>query len=131
MSHCYWTTIGDLALLYFSADLAYIGGSLVPEGGHNPLEAARAGCPVMFGPHMEDFSEIARDLVAEGGARTVSAAALAETAAAILDDTAVHAAMSKAARDVVEQHRGARDALLAVAGALLRAPAGEAPYLLG
>lgn len=59
-------TIGDLASLYYHADIAFIGGSLVPEGGHNPLEAVRAGCPVMFGPHMEDFSEIHAALVETG-----------------------------------------------------------------
>ena len=57
-------TIGDLAALYGRADIAFIGGSLVPEGGHNPIEAARAGCPILFGPHMEDFAEISAELLA-------------------------------------------------------------------
>ncbi|MCB2214876.1 3-deoxy-D-manno-octulosonic acid transferase [Desulfofustis glycolicus] len=57
-------TIGDLAALYGFADIAFIGGSLVPEGGHNPLEAARESCPILFGPHMEDFAEISDELLA-------------------------------------------------------------------
>jgi 3-deoxy-D-manno-octulosonic-acid transferase len=57
-------TIGDLAALYRLADIAFIGGSLVPQGGHNPVEAAREGCPVLFGPHMEDFAEISDELLA-------------------------------------------------------------------
>ncbi len=57
-------TIGDLAALYGHADIAFIGGSLVPEGGHNPIEAAREGCPILFGPHMEDFAEISAELLA-------------------------------------------------------------------
>ena len=64
-------TIGDLAKLYHYADVAFIGGSLVQEGGHNPLEAARFGCPILFGPHMDDFSEIGEELVTVGGAVVV------------------------------------------------------------
>jgi 3-deoxy-D-manno-octulosonic-acid transferase len=61
-------TIGDLAALYRLADIAFIGGSLVPEGGHNPVEAAREGCPILFGPHMEDFAEISEELLASQAA---------------------------------------------------------------
>jgi 3-deoxy-D-manno-octulosonic-acid transferase len=65
-------SLGELATCYGLADIALIGGSLVDAGGHNPLEAAVAGIPVLFGPHMEDFSEISRDLVAAGGALVVT-----------------------------------------------------------
>ncbi|MEJ2521099.1 MAG: glycosyltransferase N-terminal domain-containing protein [Desulfuromonadales bacterium] len=61
-------TIGDLARLYRYASISFVGGSLVAEGGHNPLEAARFGCPVLFGPHMDDFKEISSGLVEAGGA---------------------------------------------------------------
>jgi len=61
-------TIGELAGYYHSCDIAFVGGSLVDEGGHNPIEPASAGIPVLFGPHMEDFSEIADELMAAGGA---------------------------------------------------------------
>lgn len=99
-------TIGELAGCYSLARLAFIGGSLVDEGGHNPIEAAAQAVPVLFGPHTEDFAEIARDLTACGGAKVVTAETLAETAAAILSDDALHTAMSGAARDLVERQRG-------------------------
>lgn len=65
-------TIGDLAGLYQFADISFIGGSLAAEGGHNPLEAARFGCPILFGPHMDDFSEISSGLLNGGGALQIS-----------------------------------------------------------
>ncbi|MGX9728096.1 MAG: 3-deoxy-D-manno-octulosonic acid transferase [Candidatus Electronema sp. VV] len=99
-------TIGELAGCYSLARLAFIGGSLVDEGGHNPIEAAAQGVPVLFGPHTEDFAEIARDLLDCGGAKVVTAETLAETAASILSDDALHTAMSGAARDLVERQRG-------------------------
>jgi len=61
-------TLGELASLYAVAEVAFIGGSLVGERGHNPLEPAALGKPVLFGPHMEDFAEISRDLLACGAA---------------------------------------------------------------
>lgn len=99
-------TIGELAGCYSLARLAFIGGSLVDEGGHNPIEAAAQGVPVLFGQHMEDFAEIAHDLTDCGGAKVVTAETLAETAAAILSNDALHTAMSGAARGLVERQRG-------------------------
>jgi 3-deoxy-D-manno-octulosonic-acid transferase len=99
-------TIGELAGCYSLAHLAFIGGSLVDEGGHNPIEAAAQGVPVLFGPHMEDFAEIARDLTACGGAKMVTAESLAKNVAALLADDSLHARMSEAARQLVEQQRG-------------------------
>jgi 3-deoxy-D-manno-octulosonic-acid transferase len=65
-------TIGELADYYRSCDIAFVGGSMVDQGGHNPIEPAIAGVPILFGPHMEDFSEVAEDLLAAGGAFQVS-----------------------------------------------------------
>ena len=67
--------MGVLAKLYAIADAAFIGGSLVSEGGHNPLEAAAVSCPVCFGPDMSDFVEIADLLIQGGGAVQVHDAA--------------------------------------------------------
>jgi len=64
-------TIGDLSALYAFSDISFIGGSLVAAGGHNPIEAARSGCPILFGPHMEDFLEIRTELLAEQAALEV------------------------------------------------------------
>ena len=60
-------TIGELARFYGLADFAFLGGSLVPLGGHNPLEAAQRGLPVVFGPHMGNFREISKILRESGG----------------------------------------------------------------
>jgi len=64
-------TIGELAGCYRFADIAFVGGSLVALGGHNPIEPAVMQTPVLFGPHMEDFAEISAELLADGGARIV------------------------------------------------------------
>lgn len=64
-------TIGELANCYRFADIAFVGGSLLRLGGHNPIEPAVMGAPVLFGPHMEDFAEISQDLLTAGGAKMV------------------------------------------------------------
>lgn len=64
-------TIGELVDFYGFADIAFVGGSLVAKGGHNPIEPAAMGIPVLFGPDMTDFSEIAETLIEEGGARRI------------------------------------------------------------
>jgi 3-deoxy-D-manno-octulosonic-acid transferase len=61
-------TMGELKMLYAAADVAFIGGSLVPVGGHNLLEAAAAGVPVMFGPYMVNFKDIAAGVLARKAA---------------------------------------------------------------
>ena len=98
-------TIGDLAHLYAFADLAFIGGSLVPEGGHNPLEAARAGCPVLFGPHMDDFSEIRTALLEVGGGFEVADGdGLESTMKRLLESETPRREAGAAARAFVERH---------------------------
>jgi len=95
-------TMGELGLFYRVATLAFIGGSLVPHGGQNPLEAARLGCPVLFGPNMGNFRDVAEGLLALGGARQVAdAAALAATVADMLTNPEVGIAMAGAAAGLV------------------------------
>jgi 3-deoxy-D-manno-octulosonic-acid transferase len=65
-------TLGELTKFYALADVAFIGKSLTQRGGHNPLEPASCGKPVIFGPHMDNFREVAALLVSEGGAIEVS-----------------------------------------------------------
>jgi 3-deoxy-D-manno-octulosonic-acid transferase len=60
-------TMGELASFYSLGSFAFLGGSLVPFGGHNPLEAAQRGVPVIFGPYMQNFREIARILMGSNG----------------------------------------------------------------
>ena len=65
-------TIGELTRFYSLGNFAFVGGSLVGLGGHNPLEAAQRGLPVVFGPHMENFKEIAAILIESRGGFQVS-----------------------------------------------------------
>jgi 3-deoxy-D-manno-octulosonic-acid transferase len=68
-------TLGELSSSYRHADLAFVGGSLQPVGGHNLLEPVQAGCPVVFGPHTEEVDEVAEQLVDAGMGRRVRDAA--------------------------------------------------------
>ncbi|MCI5163866.1 MAG: glycosyltransferase, partial [Candidatus Electrothrix sp. AX5] len=99
-------TLGELALCYSQADLAFVGGSLVPQGGHNPIEPAIHGVPVLFGPHMEDFAEIARELLDSTGGKTVTKDSLSETLAFLLADKEARMRMGQAAQGLVKRHRG-------------------------
>jgi 3-deoxy-D-manno-octulosonic-acid transferase len=101
-------TIGELARAYELATMAFIGGSLVPTGGHNPLEPAVWGTPVLSGPHVFNFQEVFDEMVGAGGARLVTdghdlTASLAEW----LEDRDAARAAGATARDVVERNRGA------------------------
>lgn len=114
-------TIGEMGLLYRVADVAIIGGSLVPHGGQNPLEAARLGCPLVLGPHMQNFREATAGLLAAGGARQVpDAAMLAATVADMLTNSGAASAMAQAAGDWIAATSGLPDrmaeALLALMG---------------
>lgn len=107
--------IGLLNTLYTLGDLAFMGGSLVDQGGHNPLEPAAAALPVLFGPHMSDFKEIAALLVETGGALTVAdGRQLAETLQSLLGDEARRTAMGRAAYETVINNRGAVDRTVAL-----------------
>jgi 3-deoxy-D-manno-octulosonic-acid transferase len=112
-------TLGELASCYCLADLAFVGGSLVGEGGHNPIEPAACSVPVLFGPHMEDFSEIAADLLSCGGAATVTADTFVDIAGRLLDSDDLHRAMAQNAGNLVRKHRGGVDEHLRVIRQLL------------
>lgn len=100
-------SIGELAGTYRICDMAFVGGSLVAAGGHNPLEAAAFGRPVLFGLHMEDFSEIAGDLVTAGGAFVSrNDAELAATMRKLLADAEFRERAGEAAGGVVSRNRG-------------------------
>src|SRR5206468_12836537 len=80
-------TIGELARVYRYATVAFIGGSLVPTGGHNPIEPAAAGVPVCFGPHMTNFREIASTFLENDAAVEIrSAPELIAFATRMFDD---------------------------------------------
>jgi 3-deoxy-D-manno-octulosonic-acid transferase len=113
-------TIGELAQIYQLATLAFVGGSLVPTGGHNILEPAVFGRPILFGPHMSNFAEIAREFLARDAAvQVASARALEEVLPAVLFDPVRRASLGAAARALVEANRGANDRTLEAIAALL------------
>jgi 3-deoxy-D-manno-octulosonic-acid transferase len=113
-------TIGELGTLYASAPLAFIGGSLVPHGGQNPIEAVHHGAAVLAGPYTHNFADAFRALVAADGARIVpDAEGLAAAVAELLREPERLAAM----------RAGASRALSALSGALERTAAILLPLL--
>jgi 3-deoxy-D-manno-octulosonic-acid transferase len=113
-------TIGELAQLYQMATVVFVGGSLVDAGGHNILEPAVFGKPIVFGPHMQNFKEIAETFVAQGAAVQVATPrALEEALLELLTDPVRRAGLGAAARALVESNRGAKDKSLAVIAQLL------------
>jgi 3-deoxy-D-manno-octulosonic-acid transferase len=104
-------TLGELGLFYRLARVALIGGSLVPHGGQNPLEAARLGCPILIGPHHFNFGEIITRLSAahalvETPDGPGAAQALAATLARLLADPAAGQAMAAAAGALAQDQAG-------------------------
>jgi 3-deoxy-D-manno-octulosonic-acid transferase len=113
-------SLGELAPLYQLADVAFVGGSLVPTGGHNPLEPAAFGKPVAFGPAMENFRDIAAELISACAAIQVkSGAELGAAWIDLLEDDARRSEIRKNALAVVERHRGATRATIEHLDALL------------
>ncbi len=105
-------TMGELPLFLGVADLAFIGGSLVPIGGHNMLEAAAQGVPVIFGPHMFNFSAIAKLLLEQKAAIQVAdPGQLADTVIRLLGDASERSRLGENGRQVVDDNRGALDHL--------------------
>ena len=113
-------TIGELATLYQLATVAFVGGSLVDTGGHNILEPAVFGKPIVFGPHMSNFAEIAQAFLANiAGVQVRGDRELADVFVALMADPIRRARLGAAARALVEANRGAKDKALAVLTTLL------------
>jgi len=118
-------TFGELAQVYQLATAVFVGGSLADHGGHNILEPAVAGKPIVFGPHMHNFKEIAATFLANGAAVQVhSSRELEEAVQALVGDPVRRAGLGAAARALVEANRGAKDKTLAVVAELLPQPGG-------
>jgi 3-deoxy-D-manno-octulosonic-acid transferase len=113
-------SIGELATIYQLATVAFVGGSLVATGGHNILEPAVFGKPIVFGPHMENFSEIARAFVSNvAGIQVANDRELNEVMVSLMTDPIRRARLGAAARALVEANRGAKDKSLEVLTELL------------
>ena len=122
-------TIGELARLFQLATVVFVGGSLVPAGGHNILEPAVFGRPVLFGPHMENFAGVADLFVERDAAWQIhSESELGEALATLLADAERREALGAAARELVDGNRGARQRTLAAIRALLPPAAGSTEW---
>lgn len=105
--------MGELMFFYCAADLAFVGGSLSEDGGHNMIEPAAAGTPQLFGPHTTNFAELAEALIHEGAARRVANAdALATTVLAWLRDESSRLTAGQCGRALVSRNRGATERVL-------------------
>lgn len=117
-------TLGELVLFYAAADAAFVGGSLVPIGGHNLLEPAALGRPVLTGPHTHNAAEVARVLIEARAAQVVrDAGGLAECLAQLLGDEAARTESGARGRAAVDANTGALGRLLGLLAP--RLPAGD------
>ena len=106
-------TMGELLFLYALADVAFVGGSLVANGGHNLLEPAALGKPVLSGPHLFNFLEISQQLAAAGALREIDdAAGLALAVATLLGDSEQAQTMRDGGLRVLRANQGALERLL-------------------
>ena len=120
-------SMGELPIFIGTSDVAFIGGSLVPTGGHNMLEAAAQGVAVVFGPHVFNFPAIARLLLEEQAAVQVSnSEELAQQILGWLTDASERSRYGENGRSVVEQNRGAMGNLIKLLEQMLRQAAGRA-----
>jgi 3-deoxy-D-manno-octulosonic-acid transferase len=113
-------TMGEVPLFYATSDLSFVGGSLVPIGGHNLLEPAAQGLPIITGPHLFNAQDIADKFVRSDACRVVSnAAELATTVASLLSDPDAARAVGENAFAVLKTNRGALQRLLVLVAPLL------------
>ena len=120
-------SVGELAPVYTRADVAFVGGTLVPVGGHNLLEPVFAGRPVLFGPHTENARQAAEILEAVGaGIRVADAADLARAVVALLGDPPEARRRGEEGQRALAAHRGSAERAAGLIEALLvRDPAGD------
>lgn len=110
-------TLGELTTFYACADVAFVGGSLQEIGGHNLLEPAAAGTAMVTGPHLHNFTDIARGLERAGAVRIgADADAVGGELESLLADPAAREAMTRAATALLEEGRGAVERTLTVVG---------------
>ena len=108
-------TMGELMTFYGACDFAFVGGSLVPTGGHNMIEPAAWGVPILTGPHLFNFTEASRLLLAADAMQICdNAQSLAQQCVELINNQPLRETMGSAAHKVAETNRGALDRLLAV-----------------
>lgn len=113
-------TMGEVPLFYAASDVAFVGGSLVPIGGHNLLEPAAVGVAMTAGPHNFNGQEIADMFIDLGACRSVeSSAELASVVGELIANPAERVAMARSAAELLENNRGALERLLGLVRPLL------------
>jgi 3-deoxy-D-manno-octulosonic-acid transferase len=112
-------SIGELASLYALADIAFVGGSLVPRGGHNIIEPAQHGVAIVVGPHTENFRDIVSLFLAKGGARVVSSEELAAELLRLLQNDSERTGLGHRAAETLRSQQGATEFTLAKLKGLL------------
>jgi 3-deoxy-D-manno-octulosonic-acid transferase len=119
-------TMGEVPLFYAASDVAFVAGSLVPIGGHNLLEPASLGVPIITGPHNFNAQDIADLFVEMGACRKVEdSSELVETVSELLSDPEKAARLGNAGRTVLEENRGALERLLVLLEPLLKPAPGD------
>jgi 3-deoxy-D-manno-octulosonic-acid transferase len=113
--------MGQLMPFFVATEVAFVGGSLVPIGGHNVLEPAALSVPVLVGPHTFNFEEITRSLIQQGGAERVAGVdRLGPDVLKLLLDVAKRERMGQAAQQVFERERGAVQRIMQLIDTLLQ-----------
>ena len=102
-------SIGDLAAMYEIADIAFIGGSLVPRGGHNVVEAAQFGKAILVGPSTENFRDVVEAFRRAGALRVVDPTSLTPTVLQLLQETAQRELLGQRALEVMHSQQGATE----------------------
>ena len=114
-------TMGELLTLYAAADVAFVGGSLIPTGGHNLLEPAMLSKPILTGPHLFNFAEISQKLLtAKGLIKVQDGADLGDQLLQLIDDATLRHQLGLNAKQVVEANRGALEKQMNLVRAALK-----------
>ena len=113
-------SMGELMVFYSIADIAFVGGSLVPTGGHNLLEPLSLGKPVLFGPHMFNFEVLRKDVLdAQAGLEVENSVHLAQAVVGLLTQAETAAAMGQEGVKLIERNRGATERVAKLAAELI------------
>ncbi|MEM1173261.1 MAG: lipid IV(A) 3-deoxy-D-manno-octulosonic acid transferase [Pseudomonadota bacterium] len=108
-------TMGELITMYAACDIAFVGGSLVPIGGHNLLEPGALGLPILTGPHNFNAEDIARQFIDRGACRQVEGKSdLARVVAELLIDEGAAEKLGSASRAIIAENRGSLDQLMSL-----------------
>ena len=105
-------TMGDLLKLIGVANVAIVGGSFIPHGGHNMLEAAVWGVPIITGPYTRNFDEIAKLLVSSGAMLQIQPELLSSSLSKLMEDKEIRSRMSNAGKRLMKSNRGSKEKTL-------------------